>query len=179
MTDERTKADISTLEKTGHLYFGPTHRGRGDRAPLPGGPQRPWWSRGRALRSAVLGVLLACATIAVYWPVGGHGFVSYDDNQYVSDNPSVQAGLTWDSVRWAFTATHASNWHPVTWLSHMLDCQLFGLDAGWHHRTSVLWHVLNALLLLAVLGGLTGRVWASAFVAAVFALHPLHVDSVA
>ena len=183
MTDERTKADISTLEKTGHLYFGPTHRGRGDRArrraPLPGGPQRPWWSRGRALRSAVLGVLLAGATIAVYWPVGGHGFVSYDDNQYVSDNPSVQAGLTWDSVRWAFTATHASNWHPVTWLSHMLDCQLFGLDAGWHHRTSVLWHVLNALLLLAVLGGLTGRVWASAFVAAVFALHPLHVDSVA
>src|SRR5262249_53924694 len=101
------------------------------------------------------------------------------DDSYVLANPLVRGGLTWDGVRAAFTSGHAANWHPLTWLSHQLDVQLFGLDAGAHHRTNVLLHALDAALLLCALVALTGALWRSAFAAAVFAVHPLHVESVA
>ncbi|MDH3838255.1 MAG: tetratricopeptide repeat protein [Desulfobacteraceae bacterium] len=124
-------------------------------------------------------LFLVIATLAVYWQVKGYEFVNYDDSRYVYNNGYVQAGLTLKGVIWAFTATHASNWHPLTWLSHMLDCQLFGLNPGWHHLTNVFFHIANTLLLLFVLRRMTGALWRSFFVAALFALHPLHVESVA
>ncbi len=108
-----------------------------------------------------------------------HGFVNLDDNQYVYDNEQVTDGLTWHGVVWAFTSSHSANWHPLTWLSHMLDCQLFHKGAGGHHATSVLLHAAAAVLLLLALLKMTGRLWPSAWVAAVFALHPLRVESVA
>jgi len=124
-------------------------------------------------------VCLAVATVAVYWPVGGYGFTNFDDPGYVSENPHVLAGLTWEGVRWAFTNAQEANWHPLTWLSHMLDCQLFGPSAGRHHLVNVGLHALSILLLFLVLARMTGRRWPSAMVAALFALHPLHVESVA
>ncbi len=127
----------------------------------------------------VICLLLIVATIAVFWQVYNHDFVNYDDNLYVTENRHVQAGLTWEGIIWAFTTTHASNWHPLTWLSHMLDCQLFGLNAGGHHLTNLLFHIANTLLLFLVFNRMTGAIWRSAFVAALFALHPLHVESVA
>ena len=109
-----------------------------------------------------------------------NGFVNYDDNKYVAENRQVKAGITFDSVIRAFTTIHPSgNWHPLTSLSHMLDYQLFGLNPLWHHLNSLLFHIANTLLLFRVLQKMTGRIWQSAFVAAVFALHPLHVESVA
>src|SRR5437660_12724311 len=124
-------------------------------------------------------VLLAVATLAVYAQVAGHGFVSYDDPDYVSGNPYVRAGLTRAGLSWALTTGHAGNWHPLTWLSHMLDCQLFGLRPGAHHLTNVLLHTANSLLLFVLLRGMSGALWPSAAVASFFALHPLHVESVA
>ena len=121
---------------------------------------------------------LALVTLVVYLPALYHGFVEYDDQQYVTDNPRVQAGLTWSGLIWAF-GFHAGNWHPLAWLSHMLDCQLYGANAGGHHLTSVLLHVASALLLFSVLNRMTGARWRSAAVAALFAWHPLHVESVA
>jgi tetratricopeptide (TPR) repeat protein len=117
--------------------------------------------------------------LCVYWQVGGHAFVNFDDDIYVSENPIVLRGLTLEGVRWAFTTFHASNWHPLTWLSHMLDVELFGPSAGWHHRMNVLYHLLNTELLFLVLWRMTGGIWQSAFVAALFGVHPLHVESVA
>jgi len=117
--------------------------------------------------------------LLLYGQVIGHGFVSYDDDRYVTDNSWVQGGLGLDGVTWAFTATHASNWHPLTWLSHMLDVELFGLDAAGHHATSVVLHATNALLLLLFLYGATGAFRRSLLVAALFAIHPLRVESVA
>lgn len=130
-------------------------------------------------RCVLVCLALALATLAIYWRVHNYDFGSYDDGDYVTDNAHVKAGLTYDGVIWAFTTGHAANWHPLTWLSHMLDCQLFGIDAGWHHMTNVLLHIANTLLLFAVLKLMTGAIWRSAFVAALFALHPLHVDSAA
>jgi len=124
-------------------------------------------------------VLLAVATLAVYWQVGSYEFVNYDDDYYISDNSHVQQGLTGDSIIWAFTATHIANWHPLTWLSHMLDCQLYGMNPTGHHLTNVFFHLVNTLLLFLVLKWMTGALWRSGFVAALFALHPLHVESVA
>ena len=124
-------------------------------------------------------VFLAVATLAVYWQVGSYEFVNYDDNYYISDNSHVQQGLTGDSIIWAFTATHIANWHPLTWLSHMLDCQLYGMNPTGHHLTNVFFHLVNTLLLFLVLKWMTGALWRSGFVAALFALHPLHVESVA
>src|SRR5213594_1113865 len=124
-------------------------------------------------------VLLAVATLAVYAQVAGHGFVSYDDPDYVSGNPYVRAGLTRAGLSWAFTTGHAGNWHPLTWLSHMLDCQLFGLNPGPHHLVNLGFHIANSLLLFFVFWKTTGALWRSGFVAALFALHPLHVESVA
>ena len=123
--------------------------------------------------------LLLVAIFAVYAQVSNHEFVSYDDPKYITDNPYVRGGLTWSGVVWAFGAVYEANWFPLTWLSHMLDSQLFGLDAGWHHLTSVAIHALSALLLFALLHRITGARWRSALVAFLFALHPLHVESVA
>jgi tetratricopeptide (TPR) repeat protein len=122
---------------------------------------------------------LALVTGALYARAATFGFVHFDDNRYLTENPVVQAGLTWRGVAWAFTAVHASNWHPLTWLSHMLDVQLFGMSPGAHHAVNVLLHAANAALLLVVLARMTGAPWRSAVVAALFAVHPLHVESVA
>ncbi len=124
-------------------------------------------------------LLLAVVTIATYAQVFEHDFVSYDDPDYLTANPHVQAGLTWTGVAWAFSTGYAANWHPLTWLSHMLDWQLFGSQAGLHHLVSVLIHAVSVLLLFGVLRRITGAVYRSAFVALIFALHPLHVESVA
>lgn len=124
-------------------------------------------------------VLVAVVTLAVFWPVLGNEFTNYDDRTYVTANRHVRTGLTLESAAWALTATAASNWHPLTWLSHMLDWSLYGEWAGGHHLTSLLLHLANALLLLWVLQRMTGAPWRSAFVALLFAVHPLHVESVA
>jgi len=124
-------------------------------------------------------LFLVIAILAVYWQVRNYSFVNYDDSQYVTQNHNVQAGLTLESITWSFTAVQASNWHPLTWISHMLDCQLYGLEPGRHHLTNVLLHILNSLLLFLVFMRMTGKLWQSGFVAALFALHPLHVESVA
>jgi tetratricopeptide (TPR) repeat protein len=122
---------------------------------------------------------LIAANLIVYASVWHHGFVNYDDDDYVTANPVVLRGLTWDGVAWAFTTEQAINWHPLTWLSHMLDVQLYGLDAGAHHLTNLLLHILNTLLLFGLLHRMTGALGRSAFVAGLFAVHPLHVESVA
>jgi len=106
-------------------------------------------------------------------------FVDFDDGEYVFENPNIQAGITLKSVKWAFTAGYAGNWHPLTWLSHAIDWQLFGDNAGGHHIINLIFHIANTLLLFIVLKQMTGILWPSAFVAALFALHPLHVESVA
>ncbi len=128
---------------------------------------------------ALIYICLAAAIIAVYWPVYKYDFVKYDDNTYVTDNLNIQSGLNWKSFHWAFTAGYASNWHPLTWLSHTLDYQLFKTWAGGHHIVNVFFHILNTLLLFYILKRMTAALWPSAFVAAAFALHPLHVESVA
>ncbi len=129
-------------------------------------------------RVILIYALLAVAVSAAYWRVFSNGFVNYDDPLYITDNKHIQQGLTWDGVVWAFKSGYAVNWHPVTWLSHMLDCQLFGLNPRGHHLTSLLLHIANTLLLFYVLRKMTGALWASAFAAAVFGLHPLHIQSV-
>ncbi len=123
--------------------------------------------------------LLTIATAAVYGQVWNFGFINYDDPLYVTDNAMVRKGLSWEGLRWALTALTAANWHPLTWLSHMLDVSLFGLRPGFHHLVNLLFHLLNTALLFLVLKAATGACWRSAFVAALFALHPLHVESVA
>lgn len=125
----------------------------------------------------LLCLLLAGATIAVYSQVGRHDFLTFDDDMYVTENAMVRGGLTKPGVLWAVTAFHSSNWHPLTWLSHMLDCQLFGLQAGGHHLTNVAWHLANTILLFLFLARVTQAIWPSALVAALFALHPLHGPS--
>ena len=129
--------------------------------------------------SALVCLFLSFAVITVYWQVSQFEFIDWDDELYVTDNQYVQAGLSLEGVRWAFTTLHATNWHPFTWLSHMLDVQIYGMDAGRHHLTNVLLHLANTLLLFFVLRRMTGAMWQSALVAALFALHPLHVESVA
>jgi protein O-mannosyl-transferase len=124
-------------------------------------------------------VSLVLLTLAVYLPVLTHGFIRFDDPVYVTRNPWVQAGLTWDGIAWAFTANVASNWHPLTLLSHMLDCELFGMDPLGHHLTSLLLHTASVVLLFEALRLMTGALWRSAAVAALFAIHPTHVESVA
>jgi Tfp pilus assembly protein PilF len=121
---------------------------------------------------------LVVAVAAVYGRTAGHAFTSYDDDVYILLNPEVTGGLSWKGFVWAF-GYHAANWHPLTWLSHMLDAQLFGLWAGGHHLVSAGLHAANAVLVLVLLRGLTGSLWKSAVVAAIFALHPLRVESVA
>ena len=121
----------------------------------------------------------ALATFALFLPTTRNDFVNYDDPDYVTSNPHVSSGLAWPNVTWAFRTSHASNWHPLTWLSHMLDCQLFGQQPWGHHLVNVLFHTANAVLLFLLLRRMTGALGRSAMVAALFALHPLHVESVA
>src|SRR5438477_488821 len=129
------------------------------------------------LHGAVLLVVLA--TFAVYAPVLHHGFLGWDDLAYVSENAHVRAGLSAGGIAWAFRSTELANWHPLTWLSHMLDVSLYGLAPWGHHLTSLVLHLANTLLLFGALRRLTGSPWRSLTVAALFALHPLHVESVA
>src|SRR6266480_3606936 len=124
-------------------------------------------------------LFLVAITWLVFGQTLGHDFVNFDDHVYVYDNPLITKGLTVDGAISAFTHSHARNWHPLTTISHMLDCHLYGLKAGWHHFTNVLLHTVAVLLLFAVLRDMTGAFWRSAFVAALFAIHPLHVESVA
>lgn len=128
---------------------------------------------------AVICVLLIIATLVTYGQVKDHAFVNLDDIHYITDNAHIKNGLTYEGVKWSLTAVYASNWHPVTWLSHMLDVQLFGLKPGAHHLVNLFFHVINTLLLFMILNRMPGALWKSAFVAALFALHPLHVESVA
>lgn len=124
-------------------------------------------------------IFLAAITWMVFGQTLGHDFVNYDDQNYVYENAKITGGLNLAGIAWAFSHVHAQNWHPLTTISHMLDCQLYGLKAEGHHFTNVLLHTVAALLLFAVLREMTGALWRSAFVAAVFAIHPLHVESVA
>jgi len=130
-------------------------------------------------RKWLICLVLATVTLAVYWPVRHYQFISFDDPFFVTQNPNVQAGLTWQSLRYALTASVADNWHPVTILSHILDCGLFGLNPGPMHLVNVALHIANVLLLFLILQRMTGATWRSAVVAALFALHPLRVESVA
>jgi Flp pilus assembly protein TadD len=130
-------------------------------------------------RSRLVGLLLVLVTLLAYAPVCFHDYIFFDDPAYVADNPMVQAGLTWAGLKWAFVGWHASNWHPLTWLSHMLDCQLAGSNPGLQHFLNAVLHAGNAVLLLQLWVRLTGRLWPSALVAALFAWHPMHVESVA
>ncbi len=124
-------------------------------------------------------IVLTMATLAVFWQVNQFAFVNFDDDIYVFGNASLQSGMTMDGIRWAFSTTYADFWHPVTWLSLMLDYQLHGLNAGGYHFTNVVLHLLSTLMLFWLFRRMTGALWRSAFVAAFFALHPLHVESVA
>jgi tetratricopeptide (TPR) repeat protein len=127
----------------------------------------------------LISAALTAATLVAYEPVRHNDFVRYDDPLYIAENPNVKDGIKPQSVIWAFTKSHASNWHPITWLSHMLDCQIYGLNPLGHHITNLLIHIANSILLFLLLSRMTGATWRSAFVAAAFALHPLHVESVA
>lgn len=131
------------------------------------------------IRIILICFVLAAATLVSYWPVRDHEFVNFDDYDYVTKNTNVNTGLTGANIKWAFTRGHAGNWHPMTWISHMVDCSLFGLDPGPHHITNLVLHIINTLLLFFILIAMTKRLWPSVFVAALFALHPLHVESVA
>src|SRR5271157_6013255 len=130
-------------------------------------------------RRLIFCLLLVLATLALYNPVTRAPFLNYDDSDYVTDNPQVRAGLRWNTVVWAFHTSEASNWHPVTWLSHALDCQVFGLNPAGPHYENVLLHAANAVLLFLLLQSATGFRWRSLMVASLFALHPINVESVA
>ena len=118
-------------------------------------------------------------TLALYNPVNRHPFVNYDDDRYVTENPHVRQGLTVETFKWSLTSTEQANWHPLTWISHALDVSLFRLNPVGHHFTSVLLHAVNAMLLFLLLMWATGRFGPSLFVAGLFALHPINVESVA
>ncbi len=131
------------------------------------------------LRPVLVALLLSIGSLVAFWPVFNAGFLNYDDDKYVTSNPHVITGISEANLVWAFTSFHASNWHPLTWLSHMTDAQLFGLSPAGHHFTNLAIHTINAILLFLLLNHGTGKPWRSAMVAALFALHPLHVESVA
>ena len=133
----------------------------------------------RKRNNALICLFLVIINLAVYLQVIDHSFVNYDDGMYVTGNHYVQEGLSLKSIIWAFSNTYAANWHPVTWLSHMLDFQLHGMNPGSHHLTNLFFHITNTLLLFLVFRKMTGMIWQSGLLAALFALHPLHVESVA
>jgi protein O-mannosyl-transferase len=136
------------------------------------------WLQGRTLHLLVCALLVA-STLALFARTGSYEFLNYDDDDYVYENEFVREGLTLKGLQWAFTATVHDHWHPLTWVSHMLDCQLFGLDPGGHHLVNVLLHALCTLSLFLLLRNMTGRYWASLAVAILFAVHPMNVQSVA
>jgi hypothetical protein len=131
------------------------------------------------MRTRTIGALLAVLTLVAYARMWNAGFVYFDDLSYVTENNHVFQGLTWENLGWAVSTFEQSNWHPLTWLSHMADVQCFRLNAPVHHLVNLLLHVGNSLLLFAILGEMTGAVWCAAAVAALFAVHPMHVESVA
>ena len=159
-------------EVTAGVTPGTDDRIGGSRVHLPAAV--PWYRR-----PAWLGVLLFLVVAGVFLPALRNDFITYDDQAYVTGNARMQGGLTWENVQWAWRSFEVSNWHPLTWLSHMLDCQLFGLQPWGHHLTNVLLHAGSALVLFVVLRRATGAVWRSLIVAALFGLHPLRVESVA
>ena len=128
---------------------------------------------------SIIVIIIAACVFAVYWQVNGFNFVNFDDPVYITTNKDIRHGLTLDGLKFAFTCVYASNWHPLTWISHMLDVEMFGLNPGMHHLTNVFLHILNSILLFLVFERMTGALWRSAAVAALFALHPIHVESVA
>jgi Flp pilus assembly protein TadD len=130
-------------------------------------------------RTLLMCVFLAISIIAIYWQINHCDFTNYDDNAYVTENSYIQNGITLKGARWAFTTNHTGNWHPLTWLSYMLDYELFRLNPAGYHIVNLLFHIVNSLLLFLILYRMTKAIWQSAFVAAVFAIHPLHVESVA
>ena len=131
------------------------------------------------LRDMLICLFLVIAVLGVYWQVRTHSFVNFDDASYILNNPHVRAGLNLEGIAWAFRFPGFDYWHPVTWLSHMLDCHLYGLNVGMHHQVSLILHILNSILLFLVFRKMTGAIWRSAFVAVMFALHPMNVESVA
>lgn len=145
----------------------PSHTESG---PIPGGR--------RCIR-LLISVFLALAILGIYRQVNEFEFVSFDDPMYVQENVHVHGGITRDSIIWAFSTTYAGNWHPLTWISHMADVEIFGMNPGMHHMTNVFFHIANSIVLFLLFAGMTGSTWRSAFAAALFALHPLHVESVA
>jgi protein O-mannosyl-transferase len=132
----------------------------------------------RKRSKAMVIAFLVLLVLAVFAPALWCGFIKLDDPVYVTNNPEVRHGLSWRTVEWAFTTQRASYWHPLTWLSHALDWQLYGSNPAGHHLTSVLLHTASSILLFLILDQLTGSLWRSAWVAAIFALHPLRVESV-
>src|SRR5262245_390570 len=149
---------------------------------LPPSPPQPAGA-GQDSRAGVsvpaLAILLVISSLLVYLPVLRNGFVDLDDPAYVTRNDHVRTGISWRNFQWALTSTEAANWHPLTWVSHMLDCQIFGMNAAGHHAVSAIFHAVNAVLLFLLLQKGTRLPWRSFFVAALFALHPLNVESVA
>jgi hypothetical protein len=133
----------------------------------------------KRVRYIVTHLVLAAVTLLVYAQAAGFGFLTWDDQDYVTGNPHVKAGLTADGIKWAFTSAHASNWIPLAWISHMIDVQFFGLAPGMHHMVSVVIHVASVLILFAALNRMTGALGPSVFVALVFGIHPPHAESVA
>jgi Flp pilus assembly protein TadD len=130
-------------------------------------------------RTILICAILGAVTLVTFWPLTSHEFINYDDSLYLLENTHLNTRLSWETLAWAFRTGYAANWHPLTWLSHALDVQWFGLKPGWHHLTGLLFHTGNATLLFLALKQLTGALWRSALVAALFAWHPLHVQSVA
>lgn len=137
------------------------------------------WEVSRKRSIVLLSLALIVITLAVYWQVGTHEFLNYDDNLYITENDHVKKGVTGSNIIWAFTSVHAANWHPITWLSHMADIEIYGMNPRGHHLTNVVIHTISSTLLFLLLLRLTNALWQSSFVAALFALHPLHVESVA
>jgi hypothetical protein len=156
----------------------PTREYAEDNRPIGTRNLPPGFRHGKGLQYLVACFLVA-ATLAVYGQIGRHEFLHYDDDQYITENPVVRSGLTVQGGAWALTTTHFSCWHPLTWLSHMTDVEVFGLDARAHHFVNLSFHAANAVLLFMILFRMTGALWQSGFAAALFALHPLHVESVA
>ncbi|MBW1826252.1 MAG: hypothetical protein JRI78_04430 [Deltaproteobacteria bacterium] len=122
-----------------------------------------------------MSLFLVVMILTAYWQLPAHDFLEFDDNKYITQNAHVHKGITWESIAWAFSITDVAYWHPLTWVSHMLDYQLFGLTSGMHHLMNLFLHMASSLLLFLVLNRMTGALWQSAFVAAMFALHPLNV----
>ena len=127
----------------------------------------------------LISLFLFVGCVIIYWQTRTFEFINFDDNLYVYQNPNVSGGLSWENFKWALTAFHAANWLPLTWLSHQFDASIFGGNAGYHHLTNLFWHTLNAIFLFFTLRKLTASTWRSAIVAAIFAFHPTHVESVA